>query len=1056
LLFAAKEKQVPDRLEHNNEKTKRLQKFRQKAFLQKRICRKKLLRVPLKLLGNREHFWRASTIGTRRIKMGRTTASKAAMNGLWTVICVALLSLISSINPAQAQTFTRTCTGDEAATARRVTDQQLTRFRRTDTMIFNNVPDGAVIAFSTRRVSGGRPSGLRYSSSGTQAFAPRSFTSGIIGIGASRSTTINVGDDGSTGVDNGSVRLNIAAVTNGTSTPAAIRQRWTAICTPPDIAIRSLETGSARDVADGGTDAHGSEPAATSKTVEYVITNTLGGTLTIDGPIVISGLSNVTSAVVSTPPSDTRLTAGETTSFFVTYTPTAAGPFSFDITVPNTDFAEGSYNIEASGTATGAAEIDISSSQGGAVADGGTDTQTGVTAGTPVTVTYTINNTGTDALSLPSTPTITGLSNITGTPVIGGFTPTTVAPGGSTTFTVTYTPATAGSFGFDIAVPNDDADEGPYNIAASGTATGGLAAPGDAEIEISSSQSGAVADGGTDTQGPQPAGVPVTTTYTVTNSGTDTLTLGGTPSLSNLVNVDDGITVTAPTALVLAPGESATFDVTYTPSDGGPFSFDLDVLSDDADEATYDIGVTGAGNARPTVVLTGPTTPQPGPFTVTATFSEAVTGVALSDFVVVGGVASGLVMVSPGVYTIVVTPDTPGGSVSVSLPENIAMDADAAMNEASNVLSVTGGALTEPERDEIRDVIVTQEIRHIRTQLAANQRSVRDARERHIAGQRCRALEETELENGQVANVELQAECRSDEVSRNSTPLGFDGSLQATKDSTNIVGAFFGQFGSFDGAQRRLVYGDFDLTRHEDGDVTASFDGRVAWERLVGDDMLLGYYVGANLSQTDIEGNFSGTHLGYGLSAGVYFVDQLDENLFWDGFVALGFGRNDLDLGNGLVDVGSDYNTTSVQIGFSVSGVKQYSGFEMRPELSVAYGYSDIGTVDLGVATASSSLGDIVTAGNVSLGTLSLTPEFVFPLDTMDEMFDESEFRVTPSLTCEYINAVTSGSDCGGGLELEWSASSYDGLREFSAKIGHEVVGQSTRNSFGLQFRSEF
>ena len=861
----------------------------------------------------------------------RKIISRATFSFLWTFISVVILTSFSSVDSAKAQTFTRTCTGDEAASARRVSDEQLTRFRRTDTMIFNNVPDGAVIAFSTRRVSGGRPSGLRFSSSGTQTFSPTSFNTGIIPIGASRSTTINVGDDGSTGVDNGSVRLNIAAVTNGTSTPAAIRQRWTAICTPPDIAIRSLETGSAVDVADGGTDNHGSEPAATSKTVEYVITNTLGGTLSIDGPIVITRLSNVTSAVVSTPPGVTSLALGETTSFFVTYTPTAAGPFSFDITVPNTDFAEGSYNIEAAGTASGVAEIDISSSQ-----------------------------------------------------------------------------------------------------------------------------SGAVADGGTDAQGTQEVGVPVTTTYTVTNTGTDTLTLGGTPTSGNRFNVDDSIVITAPTALVLAPGEFATFDVTYTPTSAGPFSFDLDVLSNDVDEATYDIGVAGSSNAPPSVVLTGPTGPQSGPFTVTATFSEAVTGVEISDFVIGNGVASSLVMVSPNVYTIVVTPTVPGSAVSVALPANIATDADAAQNEASNVLNITGGALTEPERDEIRDVVVTQEVRNIKAQIAENQRAVRDARARYIAGQRCRVLEERDTEDGQLVNLDLEAECRTDEVSRSNTPLSFDGSLQATQDSSNFVGSFFGQTGSFDWQRRRLVYGDFDLTRHEDGDVTASFDGRVAWERLVRNDVLLGYYIGANVSQTNIEGNFSGTHLGYGLSAGAYFVDQLEENLFWDGFVALGFGRNDLDLGNGLVDVGGDYDTRSFQIGFAVSGAKQYDSFELRPELSIAYGYSDIGTVDLGVASTSSSLGDVIFAGNVSLGTLSFKPEFIFPGTTTSEMFDDSEFSVMPNLTCEYVDATTSRSDCGGGLELEWSASSNDGLREFSAKIGRQVIGQSTRNVLGLQFQSEF
>ena len=393
--------------------------------------------------------------------------------------------------------------------------------------------------------------------------------------------------------------------------------------------------------------------------------------------------------------------------------------------------------------------------------------------------------------------------------------------------------------------------------------------------------------------------------------------------------------------------------------------------------------------------------------------------------------------------------------MTVSLPANIAMDADSAMNEASNVLNIASGALTDAEREEIRDIIIQEAVRTLRSELSANQRAVRDARDRHAAAQRCRALE-IALENGRTTLEHLEDGCSANPVTRNNVPLSFNGTLHATQDSTDIRGSFFGQSGSQDRSRNRLVFGEFDLTRHEDGDVTASFNGRVAWEQLVSDDVLFGYFLGATASQSDLAGNFSGSRLGYGLTAGAYFVDQLDTNLFWDGFAAVSFGQNNLDLGNGTVNVGSDYATTSLQLGLAVSGIKEYDRFELRPELSIAYGYTQIGDVDLTVSTAASSLNDVVSAGNVSLGTISFTPEFIFPLSPNGQMYDYSEFRVMPSLTCEYIKTTTSNSDCGGGLELGWSASSDDGLRKFSARISREVIGGSTRDSLGLQFQSEF
>ena len=575
------------------------------------------------------------------------------------------------------------------------------------------------------------------------------------------------------------------------------------------------------------------------------------------------------------------------------------------------------------------------------------------------------------------------------------------------------------------------------------------------EIDIQSSLNGAIADGGADPQGTLLAGTSRTVTYTVRNGGAQTLTLSGTPTAANLVNVDAGISITAPGVLSLAPGATTTFDVTYTPTGAGPFSFDLDVLSNDRDEATYDIAVPGNGNVGPTVVLTGPTGPQSGPFTVTATFSEPVSGLDLSEFVVGNGTASSLVMVSPGVYTILVTPTTPGAPVTVSLPANVAMDADSVMNLASNMLSIDGGTLTEPEREELRDVIVEQEVRELRTQIGFNQRAAKGARDRYALGQRCRTLIDRDATD-RPGDPDLETECRRDEVTRGNTPLIFDTALQATQSNTNLAGSFFGQTGRFDGERRRLVFGEFDVTRYEGGDITASFDGRVAWERLIGNDILLGYFIGANVAHTDLDGSFSGDHLSYGLSAGAYFVDELSENLFWDGFLAIGYGRNDLDLGGGVTSVGGDYDTRSIQFGLALSGIREYSTFELRPELSAAVGYSEIGNVDLGLTTGATRLADTIVAGNVTLATVRFTPEFIFPVAVPSPAFDENDLSVAPSLTCEYIDTSTSNTECGGGLELEWSATSNDGLREFSARIEREVISGNIRDSFGFQFRSEF
>ncbi len=89
-----------------------------------------------------------------------------------------------------------------------------------------------------------------------------------------------------------------------------------------------------------------------------------------------------------------------------------------------------------------------------------------VDAGTPQTITFTVENLGIDALHITGTPKVV----VSGT----GFTlasdaPATINATGAATFQVTFTPNAGGAFNGTISIDNDDADENPYNFAITGT-----------------------------------------------------------------------------------------------------------------------------------------------------------------------------------------------------------------------------------------------------------------------------------------------------------------------------------------------------------------------------------------------------------------------------------------------------------------------------------------------------------------------------------------------------------------------------------------------------------
>ncbi|MCW0218139.1 MAG: Ig-like domain-containing protein [Prosthecobacter sp.] len=105
--------------------------------------------------------------------------------------------------------------------------------------------------------------------------------------------------------------------------------------------------------------------------------------------------------------------------------------------------------------------------------------------------------------------------------------------------------------------------------------------------------------------------------------------------------------------------------------------------------ATFDqVQITGTQTVvAPDVTLSAASTLETGPFNVQAKFTQPVTGVTLSDFVVTNATPSNLTGSSAN-YSLTLTPTAPG-AVTVKLPAAIAQNAASASNTASNTLSVT-------------------------------------------------------------------------------------------------------------------------------------------------------------------------------------------------------------------------------------------------------------------------------------------------------------------------------------------------------------------------------
>ncbi|MDH3300131.1 MAG: choice-of-anchor D domain-containing protein [Acidimicrobiia bacterium] len=256
-----------------------------------------------------------------------------------------------------------------------------------------------------------------------------------------------------------------------------------------------------------------------------------------------------------------------------------------------------------------------------------------VVTGSSGSASVSVTNEGTGPLSVSATTLGGANSGLFSIDSGGGA--FTLAPGASQNIDLLFSPTALGSFSATLTIDSDDPDEPSVVVPLSGD--GVSAPPPDIAVNPTSVSFGSVLIGSS-----------ASASVTVSNEGTGSLsvtatTLGG--ANSGLFSIDSG-----GGAFVLAPGESRAIGLSFSPAALGSFSATLTIDSDDPDEPSVVVPLSGDGVDVP---------PPSEEVTVEAVYQGGSSGSAF--------VASGSVPVTQGnLYLAVVSTKSHQDVIAVS------------------------------------------------------------------------------------------------------------------------------------------------------------------------------------------------------------------------------------------------------------------------------------------------------------------------------------------------------------------------------------------------------
>ncbi|MFQ5635609.1 MAG: choice-of-anchor D domain-containing protein [Gammaproteobacteria bacterium] len=273
------------------------------------------------------------------------------------------------------------------------------------------------------------------------------------------------------------------------------------------------------------------------------------------------------------------------------FAPTAVGMFADSFDIPSNDADEDPVTIVVNGDGTALPVPDIAVSDSVAPVDDLQIPFGSVTETMFADQTVTVDNNGNAPLVLGQLALADALAAPFSIPLaMDTCSGQTIAPAGSCTVMVRFAPVSPGSFADTFDIPSDDPDENPVTVSLSGTGTA-LPVP-----DITVTEPLPPVDDLSMPFGDVTEMTSWDRTLTITNDGNANLDVGALAQADALA-APFSLVNDACSGQIIAPAASCTVDVRFTPGGTGASNDSFDVPSNDPDEASLTVSVSGNGVA---------------------------------------------------------------------------------------------------------------------------------------------------------------------------------------------------------------------------------------------------------------------------------------------------------------------------------------------------------------------------------------------------------------------------------------------------------------------------